>query len=721
MHVDMDCFFASVAIRDRPDLKNTPVVIAHATGSTNASTSEIASCNYVAREFGIKNGMMLGRARDLCSHLITLPYEFEKYDACSKDLYRILMKNADDIQAVSCDEAYLDVSSSISGDVSVDSLAETIRSQIFDATRCQASIGIGPNMLLARLATSKAKPNGVFHLKEDQAVAFLENQSIGSLVGVGWSLISKLEAKGINTCGELQKRSLSILQKDYGQRTGEMLHKFCRGLDDRALENKGRQSLGAEVNWGMRFQNQEQIKTFFREFCNHIAKRLRDARVRGKHITIKAKKRLYQGEPSKLLGCGHCENLSKSIALRQSSDDPEVLFKQGYPLLCAMDISPTYLRGVGLHVSKLEPTVSLPGEKRKIGLEVISPSKRVRIFDKSPIKNESRQGPMDRFLSPKKSSLIHTGISISDIDPDTFHELPPDIQQEIRRQAPKDLFVTPKPKSKTSVAKQDKIDRAVFVDLPSSIQRELKSSSLYLVSSSPELVSNPLPNHAKHSQLTNHPQEQISLLSEDIDQSVFQALPSSIQKELRASKVVLKQDSRQKELDMETLMPSLSQMDPTVLEALPESIRREILRDVKKTKRTHESALGVKIRGSSFTNVPSLQPENLIPFEHYRLPELGGETDPLAICKILDEWITSERGQPNQLGLSELEEYLYALVNNGELELAWRMLLHMDRKLHSFSIKGKGHKGWTDAYLNLYEKINERVYEQHRCRFKRFN
>jgi hypothetical protein len=183
MHVDMDCFFASVAIRDRPHLKGKPVAVAHSTGGINLdySSSEIASCNYEARARGIKNGMFIGSIKKLAPDLVIIPYEFSKYNACSKQIYRILIEKADYVQAVSCDEAYIDVSIQIRkkllnegllDDEEQDlrsqqmvqrlsvQLAEEIRREILAATGCPASIGISHNLLLARLATTRAKPDG---------------------------------------------------------------------------------------------------------------------------------------------------------------------------------------------------------------------------------------------------------------------------------------------------------------------------------------------------------------------------------------------------------------------------------------------------------------------------------------------------------------------------------------------------------------------------------
>jgi DNA repair protein REV1 len=149
MHIDMDSFFVSVALSSRPNLVDKPVAVSHAAANDlTTSYSDLASCNYVARSFGIHNGMFIVHAVKKCPSLVILPYEFASYKEVSHKLYEILFRYADDIEAVSCDEAYIDVTSKNSGDASI--LAESIRKDIFEACKCTASIGMSHNRLLAR-------------------------------------------------------------------------------------------------------------------------------------------------------------------------------------------------------------------------------------------------------------------------------------------------------------------------------------------------------------------------------------------------------------------------------------------------------------------------------------------------------------------------------------------------------------------------------------------
>jgi DNA repair protein REV1 len=240
MHVDMDCFFASIAVRNRPHLADKPIAVTHSSGG-NTSTADIASCNYMAREFGIKNGMNLGDARRLCGDLVTCPYEFDDYDKASRNLYGILMEYARDVQAVSCDEALIDVGHRVGDEeilVEAVMIAEEIRERVKAVTGCVASVGIGANILLAKVATRKAKPDGVFFLGNGDFNDVLGPCAVRELPGVG-RMIEKKLGEGV-TCEELVGRTLKDLQGVCGGMIGMTLYNYVRGVDERELENKER-------------------------------------------------------------------------------------------------------------------------------------------------------------------------------------------------------------------------------------------------------------------------------------------------------------------------------------------------------------------------------------------------------------------------------------------------------------------------------------------------
>ncbi|KAL0737153.1 hypothetical protein Bca4012_013363 [Brassica carinata] len=352
IHIDLDSFFVSVVIRNRLELQDKPVAVCHS--DNPKGTAEISSANYPARAYGVKAGMFVRHAKDLCPQLVIVPYNFEAYEEVADQFYDILHRHCREVQAVSCDEAFLDVSDL--RDVEPEFLASTIRKEILDTTGCSASAGIGGTMLMARLATRVAKPAGQFHISAEKVEEFLDQLAVGTLPGVGSVLKEKLEKQNIQTCGQLRLISKDSLQREFGVKTGEMLWSYSRGLDLRSVtavqESK---SIGAEVNWGVRFRDQQDVQHFLQCLCKEVSLRLQGCEMIGRTFTLKIKKRKKDAEePVKYMGCGDCDNFSRSITVPAATDDIEVLQRISKKLFGSFCLDVKEVRGVGLQVSKLE-------------------------------------------------------------------------------------------------------------------------------------------------------------------------------------------------------------------------------------------------------------------------------------------------------------------------------------------------------------------------------
>ncbi|XP_048231552.1 DNA repair protein REV1 isoform X2 [Ricinus communis] len=352
MHVDMDCFFVSVVIRNHPELHDKPVAVCHS--DNPKGTAEISSANYPARAYGIKAGIFVRDAKALCPQLIIFPYNFQAYEEVADQFYNVLHKHCNKVQAVSCDEAFLDITDFSGGDPEV--LASTIRKEIFETTGCTASAGIARNMLLSRLATRTAKPDGQCYIRPEKVDEYLNELSIKTLPGIGHVLEEKLKKKNVRTCGQLRLISKDSLHKDFGKKTGEMLWNYSRGIDNRLVgviqESK---SIGAEVNWGVRFRNLQDSQHFLLNLCKEVSLRLQGCGVHGRTFTLKIKKRRKDaGEPTKYMGCGDCENLSHSMTVPVATDDVDVLQRIAKQLFGSFNLDVKEIRGVGLQVSKLE-------------------------------------------------------------------------------------------------------------------------------------------------------------------------------------------------------------------------------------------------------------------------------------------------------------------------------------------------------------------------------
>ncbi|XP_068186095.1 DNA repair protein REV1 [Antennarius striatus] len=410
LHVDMDCFFVSVGIRHRPELKGKPVAVTSSRGEgrvprrvgTNLqleqlyyqrkqghperedeelyrtpsqespdvhvngvdqdtgalSMAEIASCSYEARQAGVRNGMFFGKAKQLCPSLQSVPYDFEAYKEVALNMYETLASYTHDIEALSCDEVLIDGSSLLAElGVSPEDLAKAIRVDINEKTGCCASVGMGSNILLARLATRKAKPDGQYLLKSEEVDDFIRELPVTSLPGVGPVMGRKLAAIGVRSCGDLQQVSLSQLQKKFGPRTGQTLFRFCRGLDDRPVRyEKERKSVSAEMNYNIRFMKVEEAECFLTNLSMEVQKRLQQAGLRGRRVTLKVMVRKAGAplEPSKYGGHGICDNLARTVMLPESTDNGQLIAAAVIKLFHAMKLQVQDMRGIGIQVQLLD-------------------------------------------------------------------------------------------------------------------------------------------------------------------------------------------------------------------------------------------------------------------------------------------------------------------------------------------------------------------------------
>ncbi|QRW26746.1 DNA repair protein REV1 [Rhizoctonia solani] len=383
MHCDFDSFFVSAGLIARPELSGKPVVVCHASGKgASHSTSEVASASYAARAFGVRNGMSLGQARKLCPEIQTIPYEFERYKELSLKFYTVLMSLSDDLQAVSVDEALIDVSTRVeslrtdainSGHMRTESyekaLAEMLRDQVREQTGCEVSVGIGPNIMLARLATKRAKPAGSFYLSIDDAPAHLAELDIVNIHGFAGAVQDKALARfGTSKLGDLAKQSKIALQQALGDKSGERIWNAIRGIDDRVLESdKPRKSVSADVNYGIRFENNQNAEAFVLGLAKEVSERLRRANKVGKSLTLKIMKR-HPDAPKEapkasqlqlfFMGHGKCETFNKTCAISglhgSATNDPDIIGREAWKLLHSMHFDPCELRGIGIQIQKLD-------------------------------------------------------------------------------------------------------------------------------------------------------------------------------------------------------------------------------------------------------------------------------------------------------------------------------------------------------------------------------
>ncbi|XP_062234274.1 DNA repair protein REV1 isoform X2 [Phragmites australis] len=352
IHIDMDCFFVSVVIRNMSELHDKPVAVCHS--DNPKGTAEISSANYPARNYGIKAGMFVRDAKARCPHLKVVPYNFDAYEEVADQFYGILHKYCNKVQALSCDEAFLDMTECLHDNP--EEVTWRIRNEIFDATKCTASAGIAENMLVARLATRSAKPNGQCFIPSEKVDDYLNSLPIKALPGIGHTVSAKLKSKEIEYCGQLRNIPKDVLHKDFGKKIGDLLWNCCRGIDHSIVgavqETK---SVGAEINWGVRFNDNKDAEHFLTNLCKEVSLRLQGCGVQGRTITLKVKtRRKDAGEPIKYMGCGDCETASRSMTIAGATDSFVTLQRIAKQIFAAFCADVKEVRGVGLTMSKLE-------------------------------------------------------------------------------------------------------------------------------------------------------------------------------------------------------------------------------------------------------------------------------------------------------------------------------------------------------------------------------
>lgn len=359
VHIDLDCFFVSVSIRDKPHLKGKPVAVTHAgIRAPQDSTSGIASCSYEARNAGVRNGMSVGQAVKICPNLELLPYDFEGYRQVSQLFYETLFLYSSTVKGVSCDEAYLELTDYVEDFNKVETVISELRKEVEAKTGCTVSAGISHNMLLARLSTRKAKPNGQFCLSVDRAESFLASLSVHYLPGVGYSTTNKLNGMGIFTCGELRVLTLANLQKEFGLKNGTMLYEYSRGIDARVLKvTSERKSVSVNINYGIRFTDISEAESLIKNLADELEKRAKDVEVTGGSVTLKMNVR-KPDVPRETCKClGHSvDNVSRSTLLLQPTQDAKEIGQLAIKLLRQMRVVASNICGMGLQLSEVVST-----------------------------------------------------------------------------------------------------------------------------------------------------------------------------------------------------------------------------------------------------------------------------------------------------------------------------------------------------------------------------
>jgi DNA polymerase IV len=270
IHLDMDCFYAAIEVRDRPSLRGKPVGV----GGARDRRGVLTTCNYEARKFGVRSAMPTFMALQRCPDLIVLPTRFDVYRREAAVIRGILHRFTSLIEPLSLDEAYLDVTEHPGAP---GPLAQVIRGTIFRKTKLTSSAGIGPNKLIAKIASDINKPNGQFEVKPEYVPDFMDKLPVRKIWGIGEKTERKLEELGVKTCGQLQRFSRSELVEFFGK-FGLDLYDLCRGIDHRPVEpDRPRKSLSTEETFTVDLitvdQCEEKLEELFQDLMADLAQK----------------------------------------------------------------------------------------------------------------------------------------------------------------------------------------------------------------------------------------------------------------------------------------------------------------------------------------------------------------------------------------------------------------------------------------------------------------
>ncbi len=279
----MDCFYAAIEVRERPELTGRPVAVGGRSGR-----GVLTTCNYEARKFGCASAMPTFKALQLCPDLTLLSPRFSLYRRESERMRKILLSYTPLVEPLSLDEAYLDVSLL---DRYGWEVAKEIRRKIHENTDLTASAGIAPNKLLAKIASDWRKPNGQFAVTPDEVSSFMKVLPASKIWGIGPKSTARLREMGINSCGQLQKLSLSEMFRYFGK-FGEELYNLCRGRDDRAVEpHRLRKSMSNERTFeddlGDMGECVEALQSLYSELLEDLEKKAADRTVVKAFVKVK--------------------------------------------------------------------------------------------------------------------------------------------------------------------------------------------------------------------------------------------------------------------------------------------------------------------------------------------------------------------------------------------------------------------------------------------------
>jgi DNA polymerase-4 len=370
LHADMDAFFASVEQRDHPELRGRPVIV----GATSAR-GVVAAASYEARHYGVHSAMPGFRAHELCPEGVFLPSDIAHYAAVSAEIHAVFARFTPLIEPVALDEAFLDITGSVRLFGGPGALARQLKQAVLEQTELSVSVGVAPNKLVAKIACSLGKPDGLRIVHPREVERLLADLPVRRLWGVGPVLGEQLEGLGIHTCKELALYPTKQLGRVLGERAAE-LQDLARGVDPRPVEpDREPKSYGEENTFETDVSARDTVTAVITAHAEAVARRVRRDGYRGRTVTLKAKLGRARGQRVSRSERGESEPkyplVTRSRTLRQPTDDDARIREVAIALWDAAAIREP-IRLLGVSLSGLEPAESrqlslFPDKKERLG------------------------------------------------------------------------------------------------------------------------------------------------------------------------------------------------------------------------------------------------------------------------------------------------------------------------------------------------------------------
>lgn len=336
IHVDMDAFFAAVEQRDHPEYRGLPVIV----GGSKEDRGVVSTASYEARKYGVHSAMAMAEAVRRCPCGIYLPVNMPLYRAVSKQLMAIFHRYTPEVEALSLDEAFLDVTGSQKLFGTAEEIAFHIKEEIRSELSLTASVGIAPNKFLAKIASDLQKPDGFYTIGADEVAQKVWPLSIKRMMGIGEKTVTLLSGLQVHTIGQLAKLDQGLLESLLGKQ-GVQISQLAKGIDDRPVQPvQTHKSIGREITFPQDIIDPYLLETILFDFTDDVCYTLRSHQISGKTVTIKIR-------------FADLKRITRAMTLSEYTASFEPVFQAVKLLLAKCDLKDTPVRLIGVSMSHL--------------------------------------------------------------------------------------------------------------------------------------------------------------------------------------------------------------------------------------------------------------------------------------------------------------------------------------------------------------------------------